>query len=47
MRKKSESAGLSLLQPAAVAGLLWGLTEAADAQEKRTKARIFNAEGKL
>ena len=41
MRKTSRS--VSLLQLAAVIGLLWSSATAVDAQEKRTKARISNA----
>jgi len=43
MRKSPQSVGVSLLQLTAVIGLLWSLAVAADAQEKRTKARISNA----
>lgn len=43
MRKNSQSVGVSLLQLTAVIGLLWSLAAAANAQEKRTKARISNA----
>ncbi len=43
MRKNSQSVGVSLLQLTAVIGLLWSLPAAADAQEKRTQARISNA----
>lgn len=43
MKKSPQSVGASLLRLAAVIGLLWGSAAAADAQEKRTKARISNA----
>jgi ABC-type nitrate/sulfonate/bicarbonate transport system substrate-binding protein len=43
MRKDSRFVSASILQLAAVVGLLWSLSAAADAQEKRTKARISNA----
>jgi ABC-type nitrate/sulfonate/bicarbonate transport system substrate-binding protein len=43
VKKNSQSVAVSLLQLAAVIGLLWSLPAAADAQEKRAKARISNA----
>jgi ABC-type nitrate/sulfonate/bicarbonate transport system substrate-binding protein len=43
MRKNLQSVCLSLLQMMAIVGLLGSLTPAADAQERRTKARISNA----